>query len=402
MRSLTRGSPAALLLWLVLALGLLLGSTQVRAEDGELSKETQACLKCHDKPGEVKKLEDGALLSLHISTEKFVASRHAENDCEDCHADLDAKTHGEVKTKTASRRQLALDMRESCRDCHKQIFKAYEDSPHAVQIKDGHEDTSKHAPLCSDCHNPHATQAASLGTTVRDACLTCHDKAVAQHKDWLPNTLRHFEAISCPVCHNPNAERRVSLRLFDQASGLQLQEKVGVPQFERATQQFDANNMGLDERALWSLLKEFSQPDKAGSAVLRGRLEVASGVQAHQISDKAHAIKDCNTCHKAGAAAFQSVSLTMAGPDGQPLRHSVQKDVLTSLLATQSIRGFYAIGSTRIQWLDVLLVLVVLGACCVPLAHMGVHRLFRSYREGLQAHKQADSNADSNADGKGL
>jgi hypothetical protein len=447
------------LLWFSLALSLALGSMHARAEEVELSKETKACLKCHDKPGEVKKLEDGETLSLYISTEKFVQSRHGENDCEDCHSDLDAKTHGKVKTKIASRRKLALDMRETCRDCHKKNFKTYDDSLHAALVKEGPKDGRKDAPLCSDCHNPHtlqsskremplaevpcakchdaifkayskdvhglervakgktaplcsdchtahAVQAASLGTTVRDACLKCHDNAVAQHKDWLPNTLRHFEAISCPVCHNPDAKRRVNLRLVDQASGLQVREKVGVPQFERLTQQADANQRGLDERALWSLLNEFSQSDKAGSTVLHGRLEVMSGVEAHQISDKAHAIKDCDTCHKTGASAFQSVSLTIAGPDGQPIRHSVQKDVLTSLLATQSIRGFYAIGSTRIKWLDVLLVLVVIGACCVPLAHLGVNRMFRNYRERLEAQRRAEQSAAvadaSNPDSKVL
>jgi hypothetical protein len=438
-----------------MALLLMLASLYARAEDGELSKETKACLKCHDKPGEVKKLEDGEMLSLYISTEKFIQSRHAENDCEDCHSDLDAKTHGKVKTPIASRRQLTLDMRESCRDCHKKNFKTYDDSLHAALVKEGPKDGRKDAPLCSDCHNPHtllsakrvmplnevpcakchdaifkayskdvhgleriakgktapicsdchtahAVQAASLGTTVRDACLKCHDKAVAQHKDWLPNTLRHFEAISCPVCHNPDAERRVSLRLYDQASGLQVREKLGVPQFERATMQADVNNMGLDERALWSLLNEFSQSDKGGPTVLRGRLEVISGVEAHQISAKENAIKDCDTCHRAGAPAFQSVSLTIAGPDGQPIRHSVQKDVLTSLLATGSIHGFYAIGSTRIKLLDVLLVLVVIGACCVPLAHMGVNRLFRDYRERRQAQILDESSAAaSQHDGKG-
>jgi hypothetical protein len=118
-----------------------------------------------------------------------------------------------------------------------------------------------------------------------------------------------------------------------------------------------------------------------------------SGVEAHQISDKAQAIKDCDTCHRAGAAAFESVSLTIAGPDGRPLRHTVQKDVLTSLLATQSIRGFYAIGSTRIKWLDVLLVLVVLGACCVPLAHMGVNYWFKGFRAKQEAQRLAEQSA---------
>lgn len=446
MRRLTTRRPAALLLCLSLACLLGLASLHARAAESELSKETAACLSCHDKKGQVKKLDNGETLSLHIATDKFVHSLHGETDCEDCHSGIEAKTHGKVKTPVASRRQYTLDMRESCRDCHKKNFKSYEDGLHAALVKEGPKEGRQDAPLCSDCHNPHTltstkevaplaevpcakchdaifkaysgdvhgqeriakgktapicsdchkaheNQSASLGTTVRDACLKCHDNAVAQHKDWLPNTLRHFEAISCPVCHAPNAKRRVNLRLYDQASGLQMQEKVGVPQFERLTLQADANNLGLDERALWSLLNEFSQSGKPGNTVLRGRLEVMSGVEAHQISDKTLALKDCDTCHRAGAPAFQSVSLTMAGPDGRPLRHEVQKDVLTSLLATQSIRGFYAIGSTRIQWLDVLLVMVVIGACCVPLAHMGVNRLFKGFRARQEAQRLADLNS---------
>lgn len=443
MRSLTKISPTALILRLSLVCMLGLFSLSARAADVDMSKETKACLDCHNKKGQVKKLDNGETLSLHISTDKFANSMHGETDCEDCHTGIEAKTHGKVKTPVESKRQYTLDMRESCRDCHKKNFKAYEDGLHAALVKEGPKEGRKDAPLCSDCHNPHTVtsakevtplaevscakchdaifkayssdvhgqeriakgksapicadchkahevKSASLGTTVRDACLKCHENAVAQHKDWLPNTLRHFEAISCPVCHAPTAKRRVNLRLYDQVSGLQMQEKVGVPQFERLTQQADANNLGLDERALWSLLNEFSQSDKSGTAVLRGRLEVMSGVEAHQISDKALAIKDCDTCHRAGAPAFQSVSLTIAGPDGRPLRHTVQKDVLTSLLATQSIRGFYAIGSTRIKWLDVLLVMVVFGACCVPLAHMGVNLLFKGFRARQEAQKLAE------------
>ena len=127
----------------------------------------------------------------------------------------------------------------------------------------------------------------------------------------------------------------------------------------------------------------------AAATTLRGRLEVRSGVEAHQISEKEKAISDCNVCHKAGAVAFQSVSLTIAGPDGRPIRHAVQKEVLTSLLATESIRGFYAIGSTRIKLLDILLVLVVLGAASVPLGHMTVKRLFKGVREKRDAERRA-------------
>jgi hypothetical protein len=83
------------------------------------------------------------------------------------------------------------------------------------------------------------------------------------------------------------------------------------------------------------------------------------------------------------------VTLTIAGPDGRPLRHGIQKEVLNSLTSMESVRGFYAIGSTRIKLLDTLLVMVVLGAICVPLGHMTVKRLFKSVREKLEAERAA-------------
>jgi hypothetical protein len=113
-------------------------------------------------------------------------------------------------------------------------------------------------------------------------------------------------------------------------------------------------------------------------------------VQAHQISEKERAIKDCAFCHQAGATPFQSVTVTIAGPDGRPLRHGVDKEVLSSLTSMKSVRGFYAIGSTRIKWLDYLLVLVVLGAASVPLGHMVVKRMFKRVREQLEAQRLAE------------
>ena len=154
--------------------------------------------------------------------------------------------------------------------------------------------------------------------------------------------------------------------------------------------------MGLDERALLSLLKEFNQGGGNDKVVLQGRLEVSSGVEAHQISDKAQALKDCDACHRAGAEPFQSVTLTIAGPDGRPLRHGVQEKVLTSLTSIDSVRGFYAIGASRIKLLDVLLVLVVLGAISVPAAHMSLKWYFRRRRAQEDAAKDTTQDRDAN------
>jgi predicted CXXCH cytochrome family protein len=422
----------------MLAFVLSFAGLTALAAEGEMSKESMACLSCHDKDGMTKTLESGEVLSLNVSTKAYTESMHKKTDCEDCHSNLDSKTHGKVKTAIKSKREFTLGMRESCRDCHKKKAVEYDDSVHAALIKAG----SKKAPVCTDCHNPHtvrsakivspitetpcakchegifkayskdvhgleriakgisaplcagchqahAVKAASMGEGVKDACLSCHKEAVDQHKDWLPNTALHFEAISCPVCHAPDAQRRVNLRLYDSTAKRQVAEKTGVPKFEKRTDTADARDMGLDERALWSLLKEFNQDGGDGKMLLRGRLEVRSGIEAHQLSEKSKAIKDCNTCHQQGAAAFQSVSLTIAGPDGRPLRHGVQNEVLNSLTSMESVRGFYAIGSTRIKLLDYLLVLVVLGAASVPLVHMTIKRLFKGVREKLEAERLA-------------
>jgi predicted CXXCH cytochrome family protein len=434
----------------VVALGFTLASASVLSETVKLSDETQACLDCHDQESQQKKLGNGELLSLNVSAKAFTASMHKETDCEDCHSDIDAKTHGKVAVDITSRRDYALGMQDSCLTCHKKKVTEYGDSVHAAMIREG----SQKAPLCSDCHQPHTVQsskivapieatpctqchenifkayaqdvhgiaraangnsaplcadchqahnvkAASMGTGIKDSCIACHKDAVKQHQDWLPNTERHFSAISCPACHAPSAKRRVNLRLYDSASKVQISEKSGVPQFDKRTEAADVNKQGLNERALWSLLKEFSQSEGDSKTVLQGRLEVSSGVEAHQLSEKSKAIKECDTCHKKGAEPFQSVTLTIAGPDGRPVRHGVQQDVLNSLMSVDSVRGFYVIGSTRIKLLDILLVLVVLGAMSVPIAHMTVKRLFKNMREKLEAERvaaQADARRQAATD----
>jgi hypothetical protein len=418
-----------------------------RAADNGLSKDSKACLECHDNEGMEKKLENGEMLSLHISAKGFADSTHGGSGCESCHSDIDSKKHPKDTPAIKSKRDYSLGKRETCRMCHDKKFTEYEGSAHAALIKEG----STKAPMCTDCHNPHTVRtskaaepisatpcakchvdifnayaqdvhgrartanvkgapicadchrahdvkAASLGENMKNACLSCHKNAVAAHREWLPNTERHFTAISCPACHAPTAQRRVNLRLYDGVAKRQISEKIGVPQFEMRANAADTQNVGLDERALWSLLKTFSQNGTEGNTALSGRLEVRSGVEAHQISEKAKAIKECDACHKYGAEPFQSVTLTIAGPDGRPLRHTVQKEVLNSLVAMESVRGFYATGGTRIKLLDILLVLVVVGSICVPIGHMTMKWLFRRVRARLAAEKiaaiaQADSQA---------
>jgi predicted CXXCH cytochrome family protein len=423
------------LLWLMLALS----APAALAADVELDAPELACLKCHDKEGLKMKTQKGEVLPLSISTKAFIDSMHNKTSCEDCHDDLDEKEHGKKPSTVSSKREFTLKMSDTCVSCHKENVALFKDTVHAAMINGGsdkaascsdchnshtvksvkiispidqipcarcHEDIfkayakdvhgleriakGKDSPTCNTCHSAHEIKAASFGDALKDSCIKCHKDSASSHEKWLPNSALHFEAVSCAVCHAPDAQRRVNLRMVDSVGGKQLQEQRGVPKFESLIKTADGKEVGLDEKELRSFLKAFNLESDGPKAILSGRLEVRSGVQAHQLTEKEKAIKDCKVCHQYGAAPFQTVVLTMAGPDGRPMRHGVEKEILSSLTATGTMKGFYAIGSTRVKMLDYLLVLVLLGVACVPIAHLTANRLFKAKRDQLKAASNKD------------
>ncbi len=410
-----------------LALSLFGLAVQAAPAATALADEDRACLECHAKPQLEKSLGNGEKLSLHVAGKSFAQSVHGNEGCAACHSGLE-DGHDKQPRKIASRRALATELMEQCRDCHQKTMKQYEDSVHSALVRAG----SDKAPLCTDCHNPHATRsakgqgssqalaapcarchdgisrafadsvhgqlggeealvckdchrthdvkAAALGDHLKDQCASCHKDVAATHAQWLPNTQRHLEAISCPACHSPGTTRRVNLRLYEGAAPHQA-GKVGVPRFERTGPAASAS-AGLDARALWSLLQEFNQDGVGPRTVVRGRLEVQTGVQAHQLGAKALALADCDTCHRRGAASFQAVTVSMAGPDGRPLRREASQGILTSIESVGAVGGFYAIGSTRIVLLDVLLLMALAGGILLPGAHLAAKLYFKRQREG--------------------
>lgn len=425
---------------LALATALLLAVPAQAAapRDTTLSSEDKACLDCHAKPGMRKTLADGESLPLYIAPRGFAESVHNSSGCEGCHSDIDAKAHSQEPKAVKSKREHQLALMETCRDCHKKTMKQYEDSVHSAQVQSG----SAKAPLCSDCHNPHATQsvkdttgggnvqcqqchkavsqaftasihgasgdealdckdchrthnikAASLGNHLKDQCVSCHREVATSHAEWLPNTARHLEAISCPACHSPGTTRQVNLRIYEgTAATQQATEKVGVPQFVKLASTFDPKGSGIDGRALWSLLQDFSRGGPDSRTIVRGRLEVQNGVESHSLAAKGQALKDCATCHKQGAASFQKVIVSMAGPDGRPLRHGATDGILGSIESIGSVGGFYTIGSSRIMLLDLMLVMAVGAGILLPGAHLVVKLVSERKRKAAAAAEAAANN----------
>jgi len=409
----------------LLVVVLAVTSLTARPAGSALSKADQECLSCHSVKGLEKKLANGETLSLHVEGPAFAKSVHNMIGCTVCHRNIALEPHPPLKTEIASIRENSLALTKVCNSCHAAIFKLYEGSIHATLLRDG----NPSAPICTDCHSPHAVMskaaydaatgapcskchgpifnvyagsvhgqaalvcsnchrahdvnAATTGDQLKSACLGCHQGTLATHQTWLPNAGRHFESVSCPACHSPTAKRKVDLRLYDHVAQQRVAEKAGVPQFESRARSADAKGAGLDAMALQSLLREFNREGIDNKTTLRGRLEVSTGVEAHQLARKTQAIQDCAKCHRQGAEPFQSVTVSIVGPDGRPVRYGAQHEVLNSMISVDSVGGFYAIGGTRIKLLDMLLVLALLAGVGVPVGHLTIAWLFRRYAKKI-------------------
>lgn len=398
---------------------------QAFAADETLSAEDQQCLGCHGFAGMEKALESGETLPLHVPGETFAKSVHGAFGCAACHADIDPAAHPPSNKDIESLRDYAMAAAEACQGCHADMLEQWEKGIHAALVRAGnpqapictdchsphavvrdaaaqpdqtpckscHEEIfaaysgsmhaearrrsdESYAPVCSGCHSAHDVQPTVLGEGPKAACSGCHAGALEAHRKWLPNAALHFEVVSCPACHSPAAERKVDLLLVDGEDNAIGSERIGVPLLEASAR---SDGKGLDALTLWNLLQTFNREGLGGKTVLRGRLEVRTGPQAHQLADKSQALSDCQTCHSAGSEPFQSVTVSLAGPDGQRVRVGASADVLSSVISLDAVSGFYAIGGTRIKILDMLLIAAFLVGLAIPVGHMTMGWIFKRY-----------------------
>lgn len=412
---------------LAACLGLVCFTTSAGAA-GTLSEADTRCLGCHSMPGLAKKLEDGDSLALNLERDAYADSVHAMFGCITCHAEVNPAQHP-VPRAIASARDYAIKQSQACGKCHADILERYEQSihaslveagdanapvcsschdPHAVQkqaARDGsgalcaacHEDIFEayagsmhgqaridagkaHAPICMDCHQAHDVTAIADGDRLKLACLGCHEDAQSRHDEWLPNAASHLEAVACPACHSPMAERAVELMLYDEDEQALVTESLDDPLFQARVDSVDSAGDGLDPLELWTLLANIKREQGGLGVTLRGRLNVPGGPDAHRLAVKLEAVRDCTTCHEKGAEAFQNVTVSVGGADGRRVQVDADATTLTSAASVDSVGGFYNVGGTRIAVLDILLVLAVAAGVGIPLTHMALRRYFSKRR----------------------
>lgn len=343
-----------------------------------LPEADQQCLGCHSAEGLEKQLESGEKLSLTVAGEAFAKSVHGVVGCGACHADIDLEKHPGTARKFANSRAFSTHLSAACRQCHEEVSRRHETSVHASLLRSG----NPAAPVCADCHGSHSVSPR----TAYDTCTGCHDGAATAHQKWLPNAALHLEVVSCAACHAPAAPRMVDLRLYDDAAQKWVSEKEGQQRFEKLARSIDRDGNGLDAIEVRDLLAEINRDGAGTPRTLRGRIELREGVEAHRLSGKIDAIRDCDSCHRDGAEPFRTVAISVVGPDGRPVRYSAHREVLSSALSVDSLRLFYAIGGTRNPVLDVLLVLALLAGASVPVGHQAMKWFVRK-RAGRGAGK---------------
>jgi hypothetical protein len=347
--------------------------TGIAADAAALAEGDQACLACHGEEGLTKTFGKGESISLHVKGEAFARSVHAGLGCSGCHSDVDLKAHPGGGKPFQTARELSLAQAGACRQCHEDAFEQHQGSVHATRIREG----NPLAPTCTGCHGFHTVTPK----TAYETCVTCHSSALAAHRQWLPNAALHHEVVSCAACHAPKALRMVDLRFFDAGAKRWLVEPEGARTFEKLAASLDKDRNGLGPEELATLLKQVNGDPKAPKA-LRGRIELRSNVEAHRLLGKSMAIRACDNCHRAGAEPFQNVTVSMTGPDGRPVRHAAQRQVLDSPLAVASLPEFYAIGGTRSRLLDWLFVAALAAGIGFPLGHLALRWIFRKSRQG--------------------
>lgn len=419
-------------------------STGVAEEPADVANPDAKCVKCHSR-GLKKKLEDGETMSLKVDVDAFGTSVHNVIGCTGCHRDV-AKGKHPSREPIASARAYSLKHNQTCSQCHAAKFSDYQNSIHARLVAAGDEN----APLCSDCHSPHAIQPRSTfepvggepcsgchsdiahayeksvhgtarrsGNVIRgvhvrapvctdchqvhnisavastdylvETCMSCHEVAKLAHEKWLPNAPMHLKSVGCAACHAPESDLRVDLQLFDKKNQVLVGQNGSDPRLQQKLEEIVAGQDGLGPLQLWKLIRLTERDGEDTDVVLRGRLEVATGMGAHRLRDSSQATRSCESCHDSNSEAFANVAVSITRPDGRREHFEADAKVLSSIFSVDSISGFYAPGGTRIKLLDYLLVLAVLGGLAVPVAHITLGKIIlRSRRKALK--KTADRN----------
>ncbi len=403
-------------------------SVDVTSRHEEVLKSNNKCLRCH-KREKTKLMENGEEMSLQVHGESYINSAHGQILCTSCHESIGNRKHPSSSTNITvnNQRDYSLELNESCRQCHRTKYTEYKGSIHAALIAQGNtkaplcsdchnahavesmadyqaetgqpcsrchvnifnayassvhgqarmngntiRDSHIQSPICSDCHKSHQVTALAIGDVLRTTCINCHENVTLLHSQWLPNSGTHLDIVSCAVCHAPFAKRRYDLHLFDN----QTQEPVeGNELLQEQLQAIVDEGVPGDPMEIWKSRGGIER--EVTDISLRSRMEVMSGIAAHQIANKSFAVRTCDSCHEPNSRQSQNVTVSFTQADGRRQSVEADREILSTIMPVNSISDFYALGGNPNKFLDYLLLLALFAGVAIPIAHFSMGRFIR-------------------------
>lgn len=399
----------------------------------EILEKNSKCLRCHNRE-KTKLLEDGENMSIQVHREDYMSSAHGEVSCTSCHVAIGKRRHPSSSTNITinSEREYSVEMNETCRKCHREKYKQYKGSVHAAMVAQGsnkapvctschsahavktmehyqavtdlpckkcHEniynaytasvhgqaringntirDAHIQSPICSDCHKSHEITALEIGDTLRATCIGCHENVMLLHTQWLPNAGTHLDIVSCAVCHAPFAKRKIDLHLYDNVTKAPVTQKEGEEPLQQQIQDIANEGGSGDPLEIWKQRTGTGQAGQAKDISLRSRMEVMSGVAAHQIANKSFAVRTCDSCHEPGSRKRQNVTLSIPQPDGRRQSFEADRDALGNVAAVDSISDFYALGGIKNKLLDYMVLLSLIAGFAIPIGHYTLGKMIK-------------------------
>ena len=408
--------------------------------------ENDYCLFCHSLKIS-KTLESGEVISLRVDPANLAASVHNKHACSNCHSEFTRDSHPKKTYATSRRRSISIsgvcrkchenkasqvrgsihynlsfswgdtlmqrgDLKAPvcidchgfhtvgpktsyetlsgipCKACHENIFRIYEKSVHGIAQARG----EHRAPLCSSCHFAHEVRFTAMTDKMKSACLGCHKDAEALHRKWLPNADLHLSMIACAACHAPASGKGIYLQFVDKNSGKpisedQILESLGTDSV-RLSERLSAHGEGIDSEELSYILKQLNQKGAGANLSYIGRMDVTRYSEAHQLSIKKNAVRECESCHSKDSKFFKSVTLAIVKADGRIVSFSAQPGILGSLKAAGPFKQFYVIGGTRLSFLDWVGILMVFCGILFPVVHISLRALTLPLRKPKEVHTE--------------
>ncbi len=321
--------------------------------------ENDECMECHSDDTLARNESEGMKEDLFLDYNRFKYSVHNVNGitCVDCHADIEELNwDNEVPHPTS----LAM---VDCDGCHEEEGEAYLNSVHK---KAGGKGITIPCYACHGYHFVTHLEADSVYERENQFCLRCHNPD--NFHDWLPQKGNHFAFVECAVCHAPDSPRYISLRFFDLVSQKFLSAKDLLAALDSDYGTFmarlDKDGDGvISLTELENMVFFLRQKDIRGT--FHGELVLKLVPTVHHVN-RGGANRECEQCHNPQSPFFEEVYISLSKDDGTVQLHKVERRVLESYY----VNHFYAIGGTRVRYLDKIGLILVAGGLSVVAGHL--------------------------------